>query len=109
MSAIHLFSSPPLDTFPPALPLFTQMATSVEVDTGKGNKHTYVMVSGLQENNPDPSPHSNLRNAWRQPSKDEDTHRITFVIISLLIVMCFPYFKAIHWLITVLLRVFRAA
>ena len=98
--------SPPLDTLPPALPLFTQIATSVEVDTEKGNEHPYVMTSGPYENNPDPSPQSNPQNACQQPSKDEDTHRITFVISSLLMAMCFPYCKAIHRLIAVSLRGF---
>ena len=98
--------SPPLDTLLPALPLFTQTATSVELETERGNKHPSVMVRVLYENNPDRFPQTNLRNACRQPSKDGDTHRITFVIVELLIIMCFPHFKAIHRLIAVLLRGF---
>jgi len=39
------------DTLPAGLPIFTQTDTSVEVDTGRGNKHPSGMVNCLGENN----------------------------------------------------------
>ena len=87
-----------------ALTLFTQTDMSVEVDMGRGSKHPSGMVNRLGENDPDPFPTFRplKRPSTRQPSKDEDMRCVTFMI-SLLMSMCFTYFKASHRLIAMLL------
>ena len=95
------------DILPAASPLFTQTDKSVEVDTGRGNKHPSGMVNRLGENSHDPFPaiQPSKRQSTQQPSKDDDTRHITFMI-SLLMSMCFTYFRASHRLIAMLLRGF---
>lgn len=106
-------NAPPLphtplpDIHPAGLALFTQTDMSVEVDMRRGDKHPSGMVNRLGENDPDPFPafQPSKRHSTRPPSKDEDMRCVTFMI-SLLMSMCFTYFKASHRLIAMLLRGF---
>lgn len=89
------------------LPLFTQTDASVEVDTGRGNKHPSGMINRLEENVHDPFPVvlPSKPQSTRQPVKDEDM-RCTIFMINLLISACFSYFKASHRLMAMLLKGF---